>query len=104
MTKQHRHEMVPTPKTSSMSFRLRFLYCFLELASRKNLEQLIHDAAKSCHGTVPPLISVFVALRSRYRDSVPFLVPSWRSQNLIWTDVPHEEGNMSSCSRCSSCS
>jgi hypothetical protein len=50
MAKQHRHELIPTSKTPRMPFCFRFIYRLLEICFRKNLEQLIQDAAKSLHG------------------------------------------------------
>jgi hypothetical protein len=50
MAKQHSHELIPAPKTPRMSFCFRFCDGLFESYSRKNLEQLIQNAAKSLHG------------------------------------------------------
>src|SRR5262249_31233409 len=52
--------------------RLSSLYRLLKFAPGKYLEQLIHDAAKSFHGAVPPVRSQCWCTRSKHRDSAPF--------------------------------
>src|SRR5262249_49231444 len=51
MTKLHRHKLIPAGKSSRMPLGLRLLHRLLKFSSRKNLERLIKDAAKSVHGT-----------------------------------------------------
>src|SRR5262245_29856216 len=48
LAKQHRNELVPTSKTSSVPLRFLLANGFLKILSRKKLEQLIKYAAKSC--------------------------------------------------------
>jgi hypothetical protein len=45
----------------------------LKLVSRKNLEQLVHDAAKSFHGAVPPADLSVGRTKIYHRISAPFL-------------------------------
>src|SRR5688572_4045116 len=51
MAIQHRYEMVPAGESTAMPLRPCRVHCLLEFCSRKYLEQLRHDAAKSFHGT-----------------------------------------------------
>src|SRR5262245_27619156 len=75
-----------------MPFRLRLFHRLLKPVSRKNLEQLVHDAAKSFHGAVPPADLSVRRTKIYHRISASFHTRFPPSQNLIWTDVPHEEG------------
>jgi hypothetical protein len=50
MAKQHRHKMIPTAESFGCSLCSGLLHGSLELRSRKYLEHLIQDAAKSLHG------------------------------------------------------
>src|SRR5215510_1967330 len=79
-----------------MPFRLRLFHRLLKFVSRKNLEQLVHDAAKSFHGAVPPADLSVRRTKIYHRISASFQTRFPPSQNLIWTDVPHEEGIISS--------
>src|SRR5262249_16858029 len=54
LTEQHRHKLVPTGKSARMPLRLSRLHLLTKFISRKHLEQLRHDAAKSPHGAEPP--------------------------------------------------
>src|SRR5437870_4604504 len=76
-----------------MPFRLRLLHRLLELASWKNLEQLVHDAAKSFHGAVPPVGSQCWCTTDLIQGFSSVCFPFFLSQSLIWTDVPLEEGS-----------
>src|SRR5262249_42149638 len=66
------HKVIPTPESSSVPLGFRLFYRLLKFAPGKYLEQLIHDAAKSFHGAVPPVRSQCWCTRSKHRDSAPF--------------------------------
>src|SRR5687767_10645104 len=70
LAEQHRHKLVPTRKASGMPFRFRLLHFFLKFAPWKNLEQLVHDAAKS-HGAEPPVRSKVFAHLDLLQCSAP---------------------------------
>src|SRR5574342_127243 len=55
LTKQHCDKLVPACKPSRMPLGFCLFHLFFKLVSRKNLEKLIHDAAKSFHGAEPPV-------------------------------------------------
>src|SRR5215470_8819855 len=76
MRKQHRHKLIPTPKPSRMSFCTGLLHYLFKFASRKNLEQLIQDAAKSFHGAdSSSLITKLGRFVDRIQRISPFSVP-----------------------------
>src|SRR5262245_14225211 len=75
-----------------MPFRLRLFHRLLKFVSRKNLEQLVHDAAKSFHGAVPPADLSVRRTKIYHRNSASFQTRVPPAQHLIWTEVPREEG------------
>src|ERR1041384_3942221 len=77
LTKQHRHKLVPTAETTSMPLGSRLFNELFKLRSRKKLEQLIHDAAKSLHGTdLSCWIAVLLTLCFSIQKVSPFSGPS----------------------------
>src|SRR5215472_4517334 len=76
MRKQHRHKLIPTPKSSRMSFCAGLLHYLFKFDPRKNLEQLIQDAAKSFHGAdSSSLITKLRRFVDRIQRISPFSVP-----------------------------
>jgi hypothetical protein len=53
MTEQHRDELPPTRKAAGVALGLGLLHGSLKLETRKELEQLVEDAAKSHRGWPP---------------------------------------------------
>jgi hypothetical protein len=54
LTEQHRHELPPAGEPAGVPFGLRRGHGVLKVGSRKKLEQLTEDAAKSRHRGWPP--------------------------------------------------
>jgi hypothetical protein len=50
LAKQHGNKLGPTGKTPGMTFGFRLFNHLLELQTRKKLEYLTENAAKSIHG------------------------------------------------------
>src|SRR6516164_1857412 len=80
MTKQHRYKMIPTLEPPGMSFCLCLRNGLFKFSPRKNLEQLIQNAAKSLHGADS---SSLIAKLGRFADRIqrlsPFSVPSFKT-------------------------
>src|SRR5215467_6292321 len=83
MAEQHRHKLIPTSKSPRMPFRFRLFHCLLKIHSRKNLEQLIQNAAKSLHGAdSSSLIAVLDPHCRSYTEVQPLFDPLFSKPNL----------------------
>jgi hypothetical protein len=73
-----------------MPLGLGLTYRGLKFCSRKYLEQLIQDAAKSLHGADS---SSLISKLGRFEDRIQRVSPfSGLSSFLIWTAQPGQEG------------
>jgi hypothetical protein len=50
LAKHHRYKLIPAPKPTGVTVSFDLFHSPFKLVSRKKLEQLIEDAAKSIHG------------------------------------------------------
>src|SRR5688572_30440454 len=86
MAKQHRDKLIPTLKSTGVPFRLGLMDSFFKLRSRKNLEQLIQNAAKSFHGADSSFDRKAWSFCRSYTEVQPRF---WSLlKNLIWTPQP----------------
>src|SRR5688572_33365741 len=98
MAKQHRDKLIPTLKSTGVPFRLGLMDSFFKLRSRKNLEQLIQNAAKSFHGADSSFDRKAWSFCRSYTEVQPRF---WSLlKNLIWTPQPGTGGVAARSSKC----